>query len=154
MSPEIRFPKPSVWADFELDTQLIDPPVIRLKVMPLTGEAELRRALQLRKVYPDLAKEAADKKAMEALDDDEKIDMLGERLPEAVKVQIPAVMGVVIGWDLTSGGSPITCSDSNKKKYLEPLLWQTMKSDDPKKRIYLVRAIIDFATDLRNFTKN
>jgi len=149
MSPEIRFPKPAVWATFELDTLYIDPPVVKLKIMPLTGEAQLRRAIEMKKIYPDIT---AEKKG--DLLDEKTIDKFIDRLPEAVKRNIPIVVNQVIGWDLTDKGASITCSENNKKKYLIPLLWETVKSKDPKNRNYLVRAIIDFASDLRNFTKN
>lgn len=148
MSPEVNFPKPAVWKEFELRTQYISPPIIKLKIMPLTGEAQLRRAIQMKKIYPEITDKTD-------LLDEKKIDTFIERLPDAVKGNIPIVMKQVIGWDLTEKGAPLTCSDNNKKKYLVPLLWENVKAKKKKeKEVYLVRAIIDFASDLRNFTKN
>jgi len=151
--PELRFPSTAVWAEFELETDLISPARIRLLVKPC-----FKRDVA-RSTYTGL-KLRGEKSA------DDLFGTFERTAAQASKL--------VQDWDLTQDGEPVPCSDENKKLFLEPLLWENvvpepepaesketieLGGDEPpakprKKNLWLFGAITDFACKTENFLKN
>jgi hypothetical protein len=145
--PEIRLPKPEVEKEFELESALISPPKIKLKLKPLSNEASFKRVLQMKKLFPRLKESDVEKGSVP--------DQFVERLPEALKTNIPFVLNHVVGWDLTlPGGKSLPCTKQNKATYLVPLLWETAKGNTKNRSRFFMGEILDFISDMRNFTKN
>jgi len=152
---ELKFPKASVFRTFTLQTDLIDPPVIKLELTPAGGADTFRRALE---IAPSIEGES----------DVLKMPPSSQRKLLESFVDLAAVVSKhVIGWDLTLDGKPIPCTDEEKTKWLEPLLWEIVEpepeamgldpgDDDKKKRkeLWLWSALMDVITERRNFLKN
>lgn len=143
---ELNFPKASVWQEFELETELITPPVIKLQIRPILKQESVKRLLH----YIAMGEGIQDKNIIQAFD--ESVTILMEK---------------VVGWDLTKRDKPIPCNKVNKDKYLAPLLWEKPKeveeveelegSDETKKEksdLWFWTKLLTFASDLKNFTKN
>jgi len=145
---KINFPTGEVWNEFDLDTGLITPPKLKLKLKPSFKKDLVRSTI--RKI--DLSTERA-----------AKGEISKEEMLESFESSCDFAMKHVSGWDLEDGKSAqIPCTEPNKKKYLDPLLWETLKdskeyeSEAAKIRAsrWLWSAIIEFIGDVRNFTKN
>jgi hypothetical protein len=151
---ELKFPKASVIRTFTLQTELIDPPVVRLELTPASGKDKLRQTLGW----------------VGNIKDGEEVKKLP---PEALLKFIDTFDGLilivskhVIGWDLTVGGEPIPCTDEEKAKWLEPLLWETVEPESPapgfdpgddeekKPDTWLWSTIFEVISDRGNFLKN
>jgi len=144
---ELNFPKASVWQEFELETELITPPKIRLQIQPILSQEKTKRLLH----YLSRGMNIQDKDIIKAFD--ESVAILLEK---------------VIGWDLTKREKPIPCNKVNKDKYLAPLLWEKPKTEveepeeldtpdetkEKKPDLWFWMQLINFASDLKNFTKN
>jgi len=119
---ELKFPSPSTWEEFELDTKLIDPPVIKLNLRPLFRKGQLEGFIAFAGI-PGIEGLLAGK------------GNVSEAWPIFEKI-VPVIMRHVIGWDLTLFGEPIPCTEENKVTWLEPLMWEAVK-----KRIEPVEAV-------------
>jgi hypothetical protein len=162
----LKFPSPSVWEEFELETDIIDPPTVRLQVSPLFRKGQLEGFLAFAGVprVEELQLGNAD---------------VSEFWPVFEKI-IPIIMQHVIGWDITVEGKPIPCTDEEKAKpwFKDALMWEQVKrriepaeiapppgfdpgedepEDVPKKRPSLKFLWIELLTIIRNhenFRKN
>lgn len=145
---EVRFPKPSAWATFRLKTDLIDPPELKLE---LTRASKKERLSVLMGIGDYLEPKT------------------GGPLPEEIMAMmerfVPVAMRHVTGWDLTLNGAPIPCTDEEKAKWLDPLLWEDAEllEDEPadesgeepaKTAPWLWAKIIEFISERENFLKN
>jgi hypothetical protein len=112
---ELKFPSPSVWEEFELDTDIIDPPIVRLQLRPLFRKGQLEGFLAFAGV-PSIDKLKLDKADV------------SEFWPVFEKI-IPIIMQHVIGWDLTLNGEPIPCTEEEKMKpwFKDALMWEEVK---------------------------
>jgi len=136
-----KFPKPSVWASFELETEFIDPPEIRLKLRPILQKDTVIRLL------PYVVKGA---------------DIDDREVQAAFDSTVSLIMDKVLDWDLKLDGELIPCNTEMKTWYLEPLLWERVKIEEdetpdkkPKKtNAWLWYKVLKFASDLNNFVKN
>ena len=145
---EVKFPKPSAWFAFRLETDLIDPPELQLELTPAGKKERLSTTLGMSKYFKAGATEPIPEEMMPAL----------EQLA-------PLAMRHVVGWDLTIGGAPIPCTDEEKAKWLEPLLWEDAEvvGGDPmveaetpaeQKARWLWARIIEVISSKGNFLKN
>jgi hypothetical protein len=150
---ELKFPKASVFRAFKLQTELIDPPVITLELTPAGGKERLKQAL-------GWAEKFKGKEDIKKLSPRERIELL-----DVFEDIIPIVSRHIIGWDLTISGAPIPCTDEEKAKWLEPLLWEMVEpeatvggfdsgDDEEKTGGWLWSAIMEIISDRRNFLKN
>ena len=66
------------------------------------------------------------------LSSDDQLDMadIGR---EDKKGFLNKIMDLVLGWNLTENGSPLECSDENKKSYLPYLIPMNLKEEKKKK---------------------
>ena len=151
---ELKFPKASIIRSFTLQTELIDPPVVKLELTPASGKDKYKNILLL----------------AGSLRDGEDVKKMSPeahlRLIDAFESIIPIVSKHVIGWDLTTGGKPIPCTDAEKAKWLEPLLWEMVEparpeatfdpGDDEEKAAgtWLWSVIMETISDWRSFLKN
>lgn len=154
--PELKFPKASVIRIFTLQTELIDPPIIRLELTPAGSKEKLKQALGWKKYIKD-------REDVEKLSSEELIGLI-----DAFDDLLPIITKHIIGWDLTMGGEPILCSDEEKAKWFEPLLWEMVipevsmagfdpgDDDDEKKApdTWLWSAIMKIISNRENFIKN
>ena len=148
---ELKFPKASVIRTFILQTELIDPPVVRLELTPAGGKEKYRQALQ----WAGHIKSEEDIKRVPP----------GELL-ELFEGLIPIIVRHVIGWDLTINGEAVPCTEEEKAKWLEPLLWEMVEparaegtfdpGDDEEKMVatWLWSVIMEIISDRGNFLKN
>lgn len=149
---ELKFPKASTIRTFTLRTDLIDPPVIKLELTPAGGKDKLKHALGW---------------AGNVGEDVKKMTPEGLRgLIDAFEDVILIVSKHVIGWDLTLDRQPIPCTDEEKAKWLEPLLWEMVEpapaeatfdpGDDVKEKpdTWLWAAIMEIISDRGSFSKN
>ena len=103
--PEIKFPEPSIWETFDLETKDIDPPRLTLKLRPFfEGEKVLLKMI------------------IGLTDMSDPAELFG-----ASDTIVPIIMSRVIGWDLTRGGNPIPCIKAEKETCLRRLIWENMK---------------------------
>lgn len=145
---KINFPTGEVWHEFELVTGLITPPKLKLKLKPSFKKDLIHSTLR----QIDVSKESAAAGRMSK-----------EEMLESFENSCAYAMKHVTAWDLEDGkGASIPCSDINKKKYLDPLLWETLKdekkyeskAEEIKASRWLWSAIIEFIGEVKNFTKN
>lgn len=145
---KINFPTGEVWYEFEIETGLITPPKLKLKLKPSFKKDLIHSTLR----QIDISKESA-----------EAGKMSREEMLESFENSCEFAMKHVVGWELEDQkGAQIPCTDPNKKKYLDPLLWEVIKDTKKYKseaeRIrnsrWLWSAIIEFIGDVKNFTKN
>ncbi len=139
---EIRFPKPTAWAAFELETKLLEPPVLNLELTPRSKREAWQASAILTKYIAAAGVGAAD------IPPELKLEAMSEFVPMAVSH--------VVGWDLTQNGEPIPCDPKTKGGWLEPLLWETVKAADGDEADvrWLWSEIIRFINDEGNFLKN
>ncbi len=146
-----KIPTTEVWAEFKLRTDLIDPPIIKLKLKPAF------RSAILREIFYYYAK----KKKLEKQDDESE---MFERLVDGA---ISLILRNVTDWDLEKDGEPIVCDEDNKRYFLEPLLWTfveekteddlepEVESQKPEIKLNLFWVTLaGFLTDPKNFSKN
>lgn len=110
---ELKFPAASIWREFHLETELIDPPVIKLQLKPMFRKDKVRGALPF---IADLNKEGVNENDIKAL-------------WPIFEQFVPVIMRQVTGWDLTLNGEQIPCNDENKAEWLEPLMWEMVKGE-------------------------
>jgi len=150
-----KIPTAEVWAEFKLRTDLLDPPVIKLKLKPAF------RSAILREIFYYYAKR---KKKKERQDDESE---MFERLVDGA---IALIIRNVVDWDLMKNGEPIPCDDENKRYFLEPLLWNLVEerteiqgdglepeveSQQPEMKLnFFWVTLAGFLTDAKNFSKN
>ena len=150
---ELKFPKASVFRAFKLQTELIDPPVITLELTPAGGKEKIKQALR----WAGQFKNEDDIKKMSSKEHADLLDIFEDI--------IPIVSRHIIGWDLTISGAPIPCTDEEKTRWLEPLLWEMVEpeataggfdpgDDEEKTGGWLWSAIMEIISDRRNFLKN
>jgi len=151
---ELKFPKASVIRTFTLKTDLIDPPILRLELTPASGKDKYKNILLL-------AGSVKDGEDVKKMSPEAQL-----RLIDAFEGLVPIVSKHVIGWDLTVGGEPIPCTDEEKAKWLDPLLWEMVEparpeatfdpGDDEEKGAdtWLWSAIMEIISDQGNFLKN
>lgn len=139
--PRVKVPEEAVWKEFELETKLIQPPVLKLKIKP-TFQKELIVSL------------------LRALDIKSKEGISSREMVEAFKEMAEQAKKLVVGWDLVDeNDQPIECNQEAKEKWLDPLLWEEVKkieeeNEEEKGLKWLWSQIIKFASNLSNFTKN
>ena len=149
-----KIPNAEVWAEFKLRTDLLDPPIIKLKVKPAF------RSAILREIFYYYAKRKKQEKK------DEETEMF-ERLVDGA---IALILRNVVDWDLMKSGEPIPCDDENKRYFLEPLLWNfveespqiesgklepEVESQQPEVKLnFFWVTLAGFLTDPKNFSKN
>jgi len=150
-----KIPTAEVWAEFKLRTDLLDPPVVKLKLKPAF------RSSILREIFYHYAKGPRKKK--QDVNESEVLEGL-------VDGAIALILKNVVDWDLTKGNEPIPCDEENKRYFLEPLLWDMAEeqveskaedgepeaeSQKPKAELtfFWVR-LAGFMTNVRNFSKN
>lgn len=146
---EVRFPKPSVLVKFKLETDLIDPPELTLELTPASKKERFSVLMGIGEHF--------------------KPDTAPEDIMPAVDRLIPVAMRHVTSWDLTLNGAPIPCTDEEKAKWLEPLLWEDAEliQEDPVEAgnqadktaaegrgPWLWAKITAFISEKRNFLKN
>lgn len=144
---KINFPTGEVWHTFQLETGLITPPILKLKLKPSFKKDLIESTLQ--KV--DLSAERV-----------QKGELSKEEMLLSFKSSVTYAMNHVTGWDLEDGKGPIPCTDKNKAEYLDKLLWENIEDkkkyekpeDKIKAAVWLWSAILKFIGDVNNFTKN
>ena len=93
MSPEIKnIEVLSEWLEFKLETKLINPPIIKLKVSPIYSIAAV-----------------------------DHVDEKGE-VKSLTKLIVDEVLAATKEWDLTLDGKPVPVDDESKRRCLLPLL--------------------------------
>jgi len=97
--PKIIVPQASIWVEFGLETELISPPKIKLKIGPVFKKDAVYALL-------------------------ETVRNKGAGSMAAIGKTAELVLEKVFGWDLEDEKGIIPCSDKNKKKYLTDLLWE------------------------------
>ena len=150
-----KIPTAEVWTEFRLRTDLLDPPVVNLKIKPAFRSSILREIFYHYAKGPRLKKqEFKESEVLEGL----------------VDGAIALIMRNVVDWDLMKDGKPIPCDEENKRYFLEPLLWdlaeepveakeedQEPEAESQKPKVELsffwVR-LAGFMTNIRNFSKN
>lgn len=136
--PRVKVPEEAVWKEFELETKLIVPPVLKLKIKPTFRKdliKNLFRSVEVRK-----KEEPSTKEVLDSFND----------MAEFSKT-------LVLDWDLVNeDDQPIPCNEETKNKWLEPLLWEAVRNQEGEETglNWLWFSIIKFASDLSNFTKN
>ena len=154
--PEITIPKASVWMEYELDTQLITPPKIKLKLKPIMKKDKITFSVFISKLakakdVDELAKEGEDFK------------ILPEEIVDFLQANMDFILDFIIGWDLEKDKKLIPISKENKRKWLELLLWENVKREDEEesgddkkeKGFHLLGVeIVKFCSDMKNFAKN
>ena len=121
MSEIVKRYKQSDWLEFELETDLIEPPVLKLKVTPLNRIYSL----------------------------DGYIEM-GNKLKKTTTTQLllSLILDVVQDWDLTLKGKPIPVTDENKRNCLVPLFGEKVKG---KEATLLGFELFNYVINLDNF---
>jgi len=149
-----KIPTIEIWAEFKLRTDLLEPPVIKLKLKPAF------RSAILREIFYYYAK----RKKKERQDEE------SEMLERMVDGAISLILRNVVDWDLMKNNEPIPCDDENKRYFLEPLLWNFVEetieeigdSQEPKvesqkpeiKLNFFWVTLAGFLTDPKKFSKN
>jgi hypothetical protein len=151
-----KIPTAEVWAEFKLRTDLLDPPVIKLRLKPAFRSSILREIFYFYAKRPEKQKKQ-----------DIKESEMFERLVDAA---IAVILKNVVDWDLMKNGEPIPCDEENKRYFLEPLLWDLaeekveakgeglepeVESQQPEVELnfFWVR-LAGFMIDVKNFSKN
>jgi len=121
MSELVKRFKQSDWLEYELETDLIEPPVLKLKVTPLNRIYSIDSYIGI-----------------------------GNQLKKTTTAQVLAalILDVVQEWDLTLKGKPVPVTDENKRKYLFPLLGEKVKG---KGMTLLGFELFNYVADLDNF---
>jgi hypothetical protein len=151
-----KIPTAEVWAEFKLRTDLLDPPVIKLKLKPAF------RSSILREIFYYYARRTEKQKKQ-----DFKESEMFERLVDGA---IALILRNVVDWDLMKNGEPIPCDDENKRYFLEPLLWNLVEeaveaqgedlepkveSQQPEAKLnFFWVTLAGFLVDVKNFSKN
>jgi hypothetical protein len=153
---ELRFPSAATWAEFNLKTKLISPPIIRLKIKPV-----------FRRVIAQIVYGQSRRGLLQE----------AESLFATFDRQAQQAAQLVEDWELCyPNNEPIPCTDENKRLYLAELMWEyvdkqdeepddagdepiELGGDEPKDKkkpspTWLFGAIIDFAINPENFLKN
>jgi len=141
--PKIIVPKASIQMDFELETGLIKPPKLKLKIQPIFGKDSVA--------------------AFSGREDDE--DSM-----ESCEIGATLALKHVVGWDLEDEKGIIPCNAKSKEKHLEPLLWELIaktkdekekeesenEATEPKKkpRELFLTSLLGEMKNTANFTKN
>jgi len=91
----------SGWLTFELDTKLLDPPILRVRVKPIVMMEGIRAVLKIG---------------------------LSENFHKLIELQYRLAIECIQEWDLTHKGKPLPCNAETKEKYLKCLLGEKTKS--------------------------
>lgn len=166
--PKVNFPEGNVWKEFNLKTELITPPVIRLELKPSFKKDATLALLKEIKVK---------KEELEKLERKEDIsdDFTSHALVPYFDSAVNLALTLVQNWDLNDDeDNAIPCDDEQKKFYLEPLMWESVvpeieeetgelaeeifddlpEQETRKKLDYLFFKIISFCSNMKNFVKN
>lgn len=92
-----KFKPLSEWLEYELETKLLDPPKIRLRLAPIFGFSAMEQAF------------------------------LGTTLLPITKAIAEAVVDAVKDWDITEEGKPLPLDDVTKRGVLLPLFSEKIK---------------------------
>jgi len=118
----------SDWLTYRLQTTLLDPPEIKLRMKPISGMAPL----------DVLAQETKDIRAS--------------------KIIIDAVLDAVEEWDLAIAGEPLSPTPENKRLYLTPLLGMRIENPEAilekDKEPLLGLVLLLYGQTIENFLKN
>jgi len=134
--PRLKVPEEAIWREFEIETKLIYPPVLKLKIKP-TFRKEI-----INQLYS-------------SIDSGVKDSATRKEIIESFKNLAEYAKKLVIDWDLTDeNDQPIPCTVETKEKWLDPLLWEYVKKEEEQDNKWLWHEIIEIASDLSNFTKN
>jgi len=134
--PRLKVPEEAIWREFEIETELIQPPVLKLKIKP-TFRKEI-----INQLYS-------------SIDSGVKDSATRKEIIESFKNLSEYAKKLVIDWDLTDENEqPIPCTEETKEKWLDPLLWEYVKAEREQDNKWLWHEIIEIASDLSNFTKN
>jgi len=111
-----------VWTEFELETDVLEPPRIKLRIK-----------------YMDINERA-------------KLMNIDFRVPneQTIRFLFEKSIELIQDWDLSKDGQKIPCTKENKKKYMRYLCDLSIKDT---KDMTLLRAIIEFASEISNYTK-
>lgn len=163
--PKVNFPEGNVWKEFQLKTDLITPPVIKLELKPSFKKDVTLALLKEIKVK----KEQLEK---EEISDEFTSQALVPFFDSAVNL----AMSLVVNWNLTDeNDKAIPCDDEKKNFFLEPLMWESVvpevispeedetvefiedeipEEGTKKKLDYLFLEIIKISSNMKNFSKN
>ena len=135
----------SVWKEFKLDTKLLDPPVLKLKLKPMFAMDDMTRSFDILDDLPT-TKEAESLAKIKA-----KVVTIGKK-------NISSLLDYITGWDLTQKGDPIPCNQKQKEAHLNRLMWESIEVDgnkpvNPFKRFLFVQ-VMNFVREPSNFVKN
>jgi hypothetical protein len=122
---QIKDMVPEVEVEFRLDTKIIDPPILKLKLKPL----------DFLTMVDIVTKE--------------------KTMPKYSRVLIEEVMDCIVDWELAKkDGEKIPVTDENKRLYLSRLLQEPTISETGEYETMLIYAIRNFAEKTENFLKN
>jgi hypothetical protein len=134
--PRLKVPEEAIWREFEIETKLIQPPILKLKIKP-TFRKEI-----INQLYSSIELGIKDSTTR-------------KEIIESFKNLAEYAKKLVIDWDLTDENEqPIACTEETKEKWLDPLLWEYVKAESGQENKWLWHEIIEIASDLSNFTKN
>jgi len=126
-----RIPQLSPWMTFELETDLLDPPIFKVRLRPLDGWDQWQAA-----------------------------STPGQEFGKAYHLLAMAIMAVV-EWDLKDQeGKPIEVTEENKRGVLREILGEPVKVPEPEpgqekeKAVMLGWAIVRAAQEKETFLKN
>ncbi len=122
---ERKFPKATIIRTFELKTDLIDPPKVKIELTPASNREKQRYLFLMAGQVEDRA-DAEFIKSLPPGELDKFINALGESA-------IPIVLKHIVGWDLTVEGKAIPCTDEEKARtWFEDLLWEFVEPEKPE----------------------
>lgn len=119
-----RIPQVSPWITYELETDLLDPPVLKLRLRPLDGWDQWQLA---------------------------QVD--GQELGRAYHLLAMAITAVV-DWDLKDQDKPLEVTEDNKRAVLREILGEPVKVPEGEKTVMLGWAIVRDAQNRETFLKN
>ena len=143
--PRVNIPQGSIWKEFDLDTELITPTKINLKLRPSFKKEYL---LQLF----DNIKTAKEKIKKGEITKDQAVGFL--------KTSAEYAKDHVVGWNLTDGkNAPVICTTKIKnEEFYDALFWEDVKTEKEKtkgiKVNWLWTKILEIISDIKNFVKN
>ncbi|MAH50288.1 hypothetical protein CMI37_30990 [Candidatus Pacearchaeota archaeon] len=155
--PKVNVPVADVWQGFELDTELITPTIIRLRLKPAFKKEIVNRMFsKAENLTPE--------------------EMTNQDVLDSFRQAVEYSIDLITDWDLTGiDDKKIPCTKANKKTYLDPdkgkkgipLFWEQVKrkeaeditaeEDDDSgmdKIGWFWVAVFRFCSDMGNFIKN
>jgi len=142
--PKIIVPQAAIWMEFELETGLISPPKIKLKLKLISSKESVR-------AYTE--------------DGSGVVEGGAKNFMDIYETGADLVMKNIVGWDLEDEKGKIPCNDKTKKKWLDELLWekplnaeQIIGAEDsgktPRGRRLFWAMLLDIMVDTSRFVKN